>query len=114
MARIYPLQNVRNIGIMAHIDAGKTTTSERILFFSGKTRKLGEVHEGTAVMDSMAQEQERGITIASAATTVHWVNHYNNVDYRINLIDTPRSRRLYRRSGAFLARIGRCGCSVLR
>ena len=89
MARIYPLQNVRNIGIMAHIDAGKTTTSERILFFSGKTRKLGEVHEGTAVMDSMAQEQERGITIASAATTVHWLNHYNNVDYRINLIDTP-------------------------
>ncbi len=89
MARIYPLQNVRNIGIMAHIDAGKTTTSERILFFSGKTRKLGEVHEGTAVMDSMAQEQERGITIASAATTVHWVDHYNDVDYRINLIDTP-------------------------
>ena len=89
MARIYPLQNVRNIGIMAHIDAGKTTTSERILFFSGKTRKIGEVHEGTAVMDSMAQEQERGITIASAATTVHWLNHYNNVDYRINLIDTP-------------------------
>ncbi len=89
MARIYPLQNVRNIGIMAHIDAGKTTTSERILFFSGKTRKMGEVHEGTAVMDSMAQEQERGITIASAATTVHWLDHYNNVDYRINLIDTP-------------------------
>ena len=89
MARVYPLQNVRNIGIMAHIDAGKTTTSERILFFSGKTRKLGEVHEGTAVMDSMAQEQERGITIASAATTVHWVDSYDNVDYRINLIDTP-------------------------
>ena len=89
MSRIYPLQNVRNIGIMAHIDAGKTTTSERILFFSGKTRKIGETHEGTAVMDSMAQEQERGITIASAATTVHWVDHYNNVDYRINLIDTP-------------------------
>ncbi len=89
MARQYPLQNVRNIGIMAHIDAGKTTTSERILFFSGKTRKIGEVHEGTAVMDSMAQEQERGITIASAATTVHWINKYNNVDYRINLIDTP-------------------------
>ena len=89
MARIYPLQNVRNIGIMAHIDAGKTTTSERILCFSGKTRKIGEVHEGTAVMDSMAQEQERGITIASAATTVHWVDSYNHVDYRINLIDTP-------------------------
>lgn len=89
MARIYPLQNVRNIGIMAHIDAGKTTTSERILFFSGKTRKIGETHEGTAVMDSMAQEQERGITIASAATTVHWINNYDRVDYRINLIDTP-------------------------
>jgi len=89
MARNYPLQNVRNIGIMAHIDAGKTTTSERILFFTGKTRKIGETHEGTAVMDSMAQEQERGITIASAATTVHWVNTTNGVDYRINLIDTP-------------------------
>lgn len=89
MARTYPLREVRNIGIMAHIDAGKTTTSERILFFTGKTRKLGETHEGTAVMDSMQQEQERGITIASAATTVHWVNRYNGVDYRINLIDTP-------------------------
>lgn len=89
MARIYPLQNVRNIGIMAHIDAGKTTTSERILFFSGKTRKIGETHDGTAVMDSMAQEQERGITIASAATTVHWINRYDGIDYRINLIDTP-------------------------
>ena len=89
MARNYPLQNVRNIGIMAHIDAGKTTTSERILFFTGKTRKIGETHEGTAVMDSMVQEQERGITIASAATTVHWVNTSNGVDYRINLIDTP-------------------------
>lgn len=89
MARIYPLQNVRNIGIMAHIDAGKTTTSERILFFSGKTRKIGETHDGTAVMDSMAQEQERGITIASAATTVHWLDRYDGVDYRINLIDTP-------------------------
>ena len=89
MARTYPLREVRNIGTMAHIDAGKTTTSERILFFTGKTRKLGETHEGTAVMDSMQQEQERGITIASAATTVHWVNKDNGVDYRINLIDTP-------------------------
>lgn len=89
MARTYPLREVRNIGIMAHIDAGKTTTSERILFFTGKTRKLGETHEGTAVMDSMQQEQERGITIASAATTVHWVNKDNGIDYRINLIDTP-------------------------
>ena len=87
MPRQYPLVDVRNIGIMAHIDAGKTTTSERILFFSGKTRKLGEVHEGTAVMDSMEQERERGITIASAATTVNWTA--NNKNYRINLIDTP-------------------------
>lgn len=87
MPRKYKLEDVRNIGIMAHIDAGKTTTSERILFFSGKTRKIGEVHEGSAVMDSMVQEQERGITIASAATTVNW--HNNGKDYRINLIDTP-------------------------
>ena len=89
MPRKYKLENVRNIGIMAHIDAGKTTTSERILFFSGKTRKIGEVHEGNAVMDSMVQEQERGITIASAATTVNWHNKDDGTDYRINLIDTP-------------------------
>ncbi|MDD4832072.1 MAG: elongation factor G [Clostridia bacterium] len=89
MTRNYPLSRVRNIGIMAHIDAGKTTTSERILFFTGKTRKLGEVHEGTATMDFMIQEQERGITIGSAATTVHWLNPYDKTDYRINLIDTP-------------------------
>lgn len=89
MARNYPLTHVRNIGIMAHIDAGKTTTSERILFFTGKTRKIGEVHEGTATMDFMVQEQERGITIGSAATTVHWLNAGDNTDYRINLIDTP-------------------------
>ena len=86
MPRKYKLEDVRNIGIMAHIDAGKTTTSERILFFSGKTRKIGEVHEGNATMDSMVQEQERGITIASAATT-H--NNGTGKDYRINLIDTP-------------------------
>ena len=83
MARQFDLNHTRNIGIMAHIDAGKTTTSERILFYTGKTHKLGEVHEGTAVMDSMAQEQERGITIQSAATTCHWKG------YRINIIDTP-------------------------
>jgi len=83
MARKNPLNLVRNIGIMAHIDAGKTTTSERILFYTGKSYKLGEVHEGTAVMDYMAQEQERGITITSAATTCEWKGHH------INLIDTP-------------------------
>ena len=81
------LHLTRNIGIMAHIDAGKTTTSERILFYTGKTHKLGEVHDGAATMDWMAQEQERGITITSAATTCFW--SYNNEKYQINLIDTP-------------------------
>ena len=81
--REYPLSKTRNIGIMAHIDAGKTTTTERILYYTGKTYKLGEVHEGTAQMDWMVQEQERGITITSAATTCHWKNHW------INIIDTP-------------------------
>ncbi|MBQ2723444.1 MAG: elongation factor G [Clostridia bacterium] len=89
MSRQYPLHLVRNIGIMAHIDAGKTTTTERILFFSGKIRKIGETHEGTAVMDSMVQEQERGITIGSAATTVSWKDQFTNSEYRINIIDTP-------------------------
>ena len=81
------LKYTRNIGIMAHIDAGKTTTSERILFYTGKTHKLGEVHDGAATMDWMVQEQERGITITSAATTAFW--KYNNETYQINLIDTP-------------------------
>ncbi|MCD8313617.1 MAG: elongation factor G [Bacteroidales bacterium] len=81
------LTYTRNIGIMAHIDAGKTTTSERILYYTGKTHKIGEVHEGAATMDWMVQEQERGITITSAATTAFW--HYNNEIYQINLIDTP-------------------------
>jgi elongation factor G len=83
MARDYSLANTRNIGIMAHIDAGKTTTTERILFYTGKTHKIGEVHDGAATMDWMAQEQERGITITSAATTAAWNGH------RINIIDTP-------------------------
>ncbi len=83
MPRTFPLSKIRNIGIMAHIDAGKTTTTERILYYTGRTYKMGEVHEGAAVMDWMAQEQERGITITSAATTCEWNGH------RINIIDTP-------------------------
>src|SRR3954469_22310953 len=83
VARTVPLERCRNIGIMAHIDAGKTTTTERILFYTGRTHRIGEVHEGTATMDWMEQEQERGITITSAATTCTWN------DYRINIIDTP-------------------------
>ena len=83
MPREIALENIRNIGIMAHIDAGKTTTTERILFYTGRVHKLGETHEGTATMDWMEQEQERGITITSAATTAYWKNH------RINIIDTP-------------------------
>ena len=81
--RAFPLEKTRNIGIMAHIDAGKTTTTERILFYTGKTHKIGEVHDGAATMDWMEQEQERGITITSAATTCQWLGH------RINIIDTP-------------------------
>ena len=83
MPREYSLEKTRNIGIMAHIDAGKTTTTERILFYTGRTHKIGETHDGSATMDWMAQEQERGITITSAATTCHWKDH------RINIIDTP-------------------------
>ena len=79
----YPLEKYRNIGIMAHIDAGKTTTTERILYYTGKSHKIGEVHDGAATMDWMEQEQERGITITSAATTCFWNDH------RINIIDTP-------------------------
>ncbi|HET8835369.1 MAG TPA: elongation factor G [Gemmatimonadales bacterium] len=87
MARETPLERYRNIGIMAHIDAGKTTTTERILYYTGKNYKIGEVHEGAATMDWMEQEQERGITITSAATTCFWVR--NGTPYRINIIDTP-------------------------
>jgi elongation factor G len=83
MGRDFPLERIRNIGIIAHIDAGKTTTTERILFYTGRSYKLGEVHEGTAIMDWMEQERERGITITAAATTAEWKNH------RINIIDTP-------------------------
>ena len=83
MPREYSLDVTRNIGIMAHIDAGKTTTTERILFYTGKVHKIGETHDGAATMDWMEQEQERGITITSAATTCEWNGH------RINIIDTP-------------------------
>ena len=97
MPREYPLERTRNIGIMAHIDAGKTTTTERILFYTGINHKIGETHEGTATMDWMAQEQERGITITSAATTCFWAPTQFHGDkakakentYRINIIDTP-------------------------
>src|ERR1043165_4619181 len=92
--RQVPLERYRNIGIMAHIDAGKTTTTERILYYTGKSHKIGEVHEGTATMDWMEQEQERGITITSAATTAFWKRHGSNDvgsgdEFRINIIDTP-------------------------
>ncbi|MDQ6964106.1 MAG: GTP-binding protein, partial [Mariprofundales bacterium] len=83
MARKIPLERVRNIGIMAHIDAGKTTTTERVLYYTGVSHKIGEVHDGAATMDWMEQEQERGITITSAATTCRWADH------QINIIDTP-------------------------
>ena len=83
MPRATPLEDYRNIGIMAHIDAGKTTTTERVLYYTGKSHKIGEVHDGAATMDWMEQEQERGITITSAATTAYWN------DKRINIIDTP-------------------------
>ena len=106
MPRTFTLENTRNIGIMAHIDAGKTTTTERILYYTGRTYKIGEVHEGAAVMDWMEQEQERGITITSAATTAQWKDH------RINIIDTPghvdftveveRSLRVLERLGAMV------------
>ena len=93
MGREYPLERTRNIGIMAHIDAGKTTTTERILFYTGKTHKIGETHEGAATMDWMAQEQERGITITSAATTCFWTHtekrDQKDTGHRINIIDTP-------------------------
>ena len=105
MARQTPLERYRNIGIMAHIDAGKTTTTERILYYTGKNYKIGEVHEGAATMDWMEQEQERGITITSAATTCFWTR--NGILHRINIIDTPGPRGLHRRGGALAPRARR-------
>ncbi|MCH8986732.1 GTP-binding protein, partial [Patescibacteria group bacterium] len=87
MAREYPIEKYRNIGIIAHIDAGKTTTTERILYYTGRTYKLGEVHDGTATMDWMEQEQERGITITAAATFCEW-ERFGEM-HQINIIDTP-------------------------
>src|SRR5471032_3354024 len=97
MARVTELKYYRNIGIMAHIDAGKTTTTERILYYTGKSHKIGEVHDGAATMDWMEQEQERGITITSAATTCFWkrrgqsdkMEDATGTEHRINIIDTP-------------------------
>ena len=96
MAREYPLDRYRNFGIIAHIDAGKTTTTERILYYTGKSHKIGEVHDGAATMDWMEQEQERGITITSAATTTFWertidpgLEHARADKFRFNIIDTP-------------------------
>ena len=106
MPRLAPLEKIRNIGIIAHIDAGKTTVSERVLFYTGKKHKIGEVHEGDTTMDWMEQERERGITITAAATTCFWKDH------QINLIDTPghidftvevkRSLRVWAGAGVFL------------
>ena len=93
MNRDYPLEKVRNFGIIAHIDAGKTTTSERILYYTGSSHKIGEVHEGEATTDWMEQEKERGITITAAAITCFWVPTYDKGDaskkHRFNIIDTP-------------------------
>ena len=110
MARKTPIERYRNIGISAHIDAGKTTTTERILFYTGVNHKIGEVHDGAATMDWMEQEQERGITITSAATTCFWKGmDLSFPEHRINIIDTPGPRRLHHRGRALA-----CACSTAR
>jgi hypothetical protein len=121
MAREYPLERYRNFGIMAHIDAGKTTTTERILYYTGKSHKIGEVHDGAATMDWMEQEQERGITITSAATTTFWERtedpdrrHVRHAEAPLQHHRHPRPRGLHHRSGAFArrARRRRLRCST--
>lgn len=107
MARSTPIERYRNFGIMAHIDAGKTTTSERILFYTGKSHKIGEVHDGAATMDWMEQEQERGITIQSAATTAFWKGMDKSLpEHRFNIIDTPGTSTSPSKWSA------RCACST--
>jgi elongation factor G len=101
MARNFPLERCRNIGIIAHIDAGKTTTTERILFYTGKTYRIGSVDDGTTVTDWMVRNVSEGITIVSAAVTAEWK------DYQINVIDTPGHIDFHRRSAALAARAGR-------
>ena len=105
---VQALSKIRNIGIMAHIDAGKTTTTERILYYTGKTHKIGEVHEGTATMDWMPQEQERGITITAAATSATWK------DKTINIIDTPGHVDFTIEVERSLRILGWCNCGFLR
>ena len=112
MAREYPLELYRNFGIMAHIDAGKTTCSERILYYTGKSHNIGEVHDGAATMDWMEQEQERGITITSAATTTFWERtedgeKADTPKHRLNIIDSW-TRGFYNRSGAVFGSFGWC------
>ena len=102
MAREFSLEKTRNIGIMAHVDAGKTTTTERILYYTGKIHKIGETHEGASQMDWMEQEQERGITITSAATTAQWKRHSCKHHRH------TRTRGLHYRSSTFTPRFGRC------
>ena len=115
MARSTPIDRYRNIGISAHIDAGKTTTTERILFYTGVSHKIGEVHDGATVMDWMEQERERGITITSAATTCFWKGMDNNhPEHRINIIDTPGHVDFTIEVEALDARAGRCVHGLLR